>query len=79
MIQTEEKERTWVYLLPDGITTAENMLQGCEKMREQTGHKFSAEAFRSLVRKDVIIKINKITHSIYSKENASKETTAQNK
>jgi hypothetical protein len=51
------------------------MLEGCEKMRQATGHNFSAENFRNLVRKEVVIKIDKITHCKISKRDASKEKT----
>jgi hypothetical protein len=66
-------ERNWLYLLPSG-ETAENMKEGCEKIQLATGHNFSADNFRNLVRKEVVIKIDKITYCKIPTRDATEKT-----
>ncbi len=70
MEQQEQKQRDWIYLLPGG-QSAENMKAGRMILSEQSGHSFSSESFRSLVKKGVIKKINRIDYSITTLSNAS--------
>ena len=70
-------EQEFYYLLPDGINSADNMKEGCKFLSRQTGHIYTSGTFRNLVRKGVIKKLNRITHSIMTKSDASKETTLQ--
>jgi hypothetical protein len=68
-------ERDFYYLLPDGINTADNMKVGCDFLSRQTGHSYTSGTFRNLVRKGVIKKLNRITHSIMTKSDANEKTT----
>ena len=61
-------------MLPSG-DTAENMKEACQKMEQATGHKWSAESFRTLVRKEVDTKIKKSINSITKKRDASEHNT----
>ncbi len=70
MEQQEQKQRDWIYLLPGG-QSAEDMKAGRMILSEQSGHSFSSESFRSLVKKGVIKKINRFNDSITPQSNAS--------
>jgi len=66
----EQKQRDWIYLLPGG-QSAENMKAGRMILSQQSGHSFSSESFRSLVKKGVIKKINRFNDSITPQSNAT--------
>ena len=68
--QAEATQRDWLYLLPGG-QKAENMLAGKMILSDQSGHSFSSESFRSLVKKGVIKKINRIDNSVTPQSNAN--------
>lgn len=68
-------EKDYLYLLPDGINTVETMREGCEQLSKQKGHPFSSKSFRLLVKKGIVLKINRGTNGIILKSDASKETT----
>jgi hypothetical protein len=70
MEQQEPTQRDWIYLLPGG-QSAENMKAGRMILSEQSGHNFSSESFRSLVKKGVIKKINRFDYSITTLSDAS--------
>ena len=70
MEQQEPTQRDWIYLLPGG-QSAENMKAGRMILSEQSGHSFSSESFRSLVKKGVIKKINRFDYSITPLSDAS--------
>jgi hypothetical protein len=74
MKEQEQKQRDWLYLLPGG-KTAENMKTGRTILSEQSGHSFSSESFRSLVKKGVIKKIKRFDDSITPRSDASYNTT----
>lgn len=63
MNQQEQLQRDWLYLLPGG-QRAENMKSGRIILSEQSGHNFSSETFRHLVKKGVIKKINRMETSM---------------
>lgn len=69
-------ERDFYYLLPDGINTADNMKEGCEFLSRQTGHTYNGRTFRNLIKKGVIKKLNKVTHSIATKSDAENNNGA---
>ena len=73
MEQQEPTQRDWIYLLPGG-EAAENMKAGRTILSEQSGHNFSSESFRSLVKKGVIKKINRFDYSITTLSNATSRT-----
>jgi hypothetical protein len=73
MENQEPTQRDWIYLLPGG-QTAENMKSGRMILSEESGHTFSSESFRSLVKKGVIKKINRIIRSITPQSNAINTT-----
>jgi hypothetical protein len=73
MKEQEQKQRDWIYLLPGG-KTAENMKTGRKILSEQSGHNFSSESFRNLVKKGVIKKINRINDRITPLSDASYNT-----
>jgi predicted transcriptional regulator len=60
------EQRNWLYLLPDG-RTAENKKEVCELLELSSGY------FRSLVKKGVIRKTNRITHGITPKGDATEQ------
>ena len=66
----ESQSRDWIYLLPGG-ETAENMKEGREKMSIRSGHHFSSESFRSLVKKGVIKKMNRMEERITPRSDAN--------
>jgi hypothetical protein len=70
MKQQEPTQRDWIYLLPGG-EAAENMKSGRSILSEQSGHSFSSESFRSLVKKGVINKINRFDYSITTLSDAT--------
>ena len=70
MEKQEPTQRDWIYLLPGG-QSAENMKAGRTILSDQSGHSFSSESFRSLVKKGVIKKINRFDYSITTQSNAS--------
>ena len=70
MEQQEQTQRDWIYLLPGG-QSAENMKAGRMILSQQSGHSFSSESFRSLVKKGVIKKINRFNDSITPQSNAT--------
>lgn len=69
-MEQELKQRDWVYLLPDG-EKAENMKVGRLILSEKTGHNFSSETFRNLVKKGVIKKVTRFNDSITPLSDAS--------
>jgi peroxiredoxin len=73
MEQQEQKQRDWIYLLPGG-QSAENMKVGRTILSEQSGHSFSSESFRSLVKKGVIKKIKRFDYSITTQSDATTKT-----
>jgi hypothetical protein len=73
MDKQEQKQRDWFYLLPGG-QAAENMKAGRMILSEESGHNFSSESFRNLVKKGVIKKINRISNSMTPLSNASNTT-----
>jgi hypothetical protein len=73
MAQQEQKQRDWIYLLPGG-QSAENMKVGRLILSEQSGHNFSSESFRSLVKKGVIKKITRFDDSITPLSDANNNT-----
>ncbi len=73
MEQQEQKQRDWIYLLPGG-QSAENMKAGRLIIGEQSGHSFSSESFRSLVKKGVIKKITRFDNSITPLSDATNNT-----
>ena len=73
MEKQEPTQRDWIYLLPGG-QSAENMKAGRMILSEQSGHNFSSESFRSLVKKGVIKKIDRIDYSIITQSDASTRT-----
>ncbi len=73
MAQQEQKQRDWIYLLPGG-EAAEDMKSGRLILSEQSGHSFSSESFRSLVKKGVIKKINRFDDSITPQSDATNNT-----
>jgi hypothetical protein len=73
MKEQEQVQRDWLYLLPGGFT-AENMKSGRTILSEESGHDFSSESFRSLVKKGVIKKINRIIDSITPQSDARNTT-----
>ena len=73
MEQQEQKQRDWIYLLPGG-EAAEDMKSGRLILSEQSGHSFSSESFRSLVKKGVIKKINRFDYSITTLSDATTKT-----
>ena len=56
MVERNEQQRDWCYLLPDG-QLAPDMKEGCKIMATLKGHSFSSESFRFLVRNGVIKKV----------------------
>ena len=70
MEKQEPTQRDWIYLLPGG-QSAENMKAGRLILSEQSGHSFSSESFRSLVKKGVIKKITRFDDSITPQSDAS--------
>jgi hypothetical protein len=70
-----ETQRDWFYLLPTG-EKARDMKEGCQKMEQATGHKWSAESFRTLVRKEVVKKIHNNTNGITKRRDADNNTGA---
>ena len=74
MEQQEPTQRDWIYLLPGG-QSAENMKAGRMILSEQSGHRFSSESFRSLVKKGVIKKIKRFDYSITPLSDASNTKT----
>ena len=74
MEQQEPIQRDWIYLLPGG-QSAENMKAGRLILSEQSGHSFSSESFRSLVKKGVIKKINRFDDSITPQSDATNNTS----
>ena len=70
MEQQEPIQRDWIYPLPGG-QSAENMKAGRMILSQQSGHSFSSESFRSLVKKGVIKKINRFNDSITPQSNAT--------
>ena len=73
MEQQEPTQTDWIYILPGG-QSAENMKTGRLILSEQSGHSFSSESFRSLVKKGVIKKIDRIDYSIITQSDASTRT-----
>jgi hypothetical protein len=73
MEQQEQKQRDWIYLLPGG-ESAEDMKSGRLILSEQSGHNFSSESFRSLVKKGVIKKITRFDNSITPQSDATYNT-----
>jgi hypothetical protein len=73
MDKQEQTQRDWFYLLPGG-QSAENMKSGKMILSEESGHNFSSESFRSLVKKGVIKKITRINRSITPQSNAINTT-----
>jgi hypothetical protein len=73
MKEQEQQQRDWFYLLPGGLS-AENMKAGRLILSEQSGHSFSSESFRSLVKKGVIKKVNRNVERITPQSNASNKT-----
>ena len=73
MEQQELTQRDWIYLLPGG-QSAENMKAGRLILGEQSGHSFSSESFRSLVKKGVIKKIKRFDDSITPQSDAKNNT-----
>ena len=74
MEQQEPTQRDWIYLLPGG-EAAEDMKSGRLILSQQSGHSFSSESFRSLVKKGVIKKINRFDDSITPLSDASNTKT----
>ena len=70
MEKQEPTQRDCIYLLPGG-QSAENMKAGRTILSEQSGHRFSSESFRSLVKKGVIKKITRFDDSITPLSDAS--------
>lgn len=54
------KPRDWYYQLPNG-QTAVDMKEGREILSKESGHNFSSESFRNLVKKGIIKKVTKIS------------------
>ena len=73
MEKQEPTQRDWIYLLPGG-QSAENMKAGRTILSEQSGHRFSSESFRSLVKKGVIKKITRFDDSITPQSDATNNT-----
>ena len=73
MEKQEPTQRDWIYLLPGG-QSVENMKAGRMILSEQSGHSFSSESFRSLVKKGVIKKIDRIDYSIITQSDATTRT-----
>ena len=73
MEKQEPTQRDWIYLLPGG-QSAENMKAGRTILSEQSGHRFSSESFRSLVKKGVIKKITRFDNSITPQSDATNNT-----
>jgi hypothetical protein len=69
MDKQEQKQRDWLYLLPGG-QSAENMKSGRMILSEESGHDFSSESFRHLVKNGVIKKINRINDCIIPQSDA---------
>ena len=78
MEKQEQQSRVWVYQLPSG-EIAENMKEGRTFMSRSTGHNFSSESFRSLVKKGVIKKITRITDSITPQSDAKNNSSPSNR
>lgn len=74
MDKQEQAQRDWFYLLPGG-QSAENMKSGRMILSEESGHNFSSESFRSLVKKGVIKKIYRINRSITPQSDAGNTTS----
>jgi hypothetical protein len=73
----EQQERNWYYLLPTG-ERAGDMKEACEILERNTGHFWSSQSFRTLVKKNVVKKMKKSTNCIASESNANDNNTGAN-
>jgi hypothetical protein len=71
-------ERDFYYLLPDGITMADNMKEGCEILSKQRGYNFGTHSFRLYVKNGIIKKINRNINSITLESDADSNSSEGN-